>query len=63
MTAAIATVTATVNEPSVRVTAPLPELPNLGVCDCGRDLVCLLDSSTAVFCERCDLGIAPAGRR
>ncbi|MER7739993.1 hypothetical protein ABTX34_17035 [Streptomyces sp. NPDC096538] len=55
--------TATVAEPSVRVTAALPELPDLGVCDCGRDLVCLLDSSTAVFCECCDLGIAPALRR
>ncbi|MFI2434695.1 hypothetical protein [Streptomyces sp. NPDC018693] len=54
--------------PSVRVHVPYPEVPDLGACgDCGRDLVCLVDSLRAVFCEHCDLGISlagqPAGRR
>jgi hypothetical protein len=49
--------------PSLRITSPLPELPDLGTCgDCGLDLVCLTDSSDVVFCERCDLGISLAGR-
>lgn len=48
--------------PSVRITHSFPELPDLGVCDCGLDLVCLTDSSDVVFCERCDLGISLAGR-
>ncbi|MDQ1018850.1 hypothetical protein [Streptomyces afghaniensis] len=48
--------------PSLRITSPLPELPDLGTCDCGLDLVCLTDSSDVTFCERCDLGISLAGR-
>ncbi|MGY3199773.1 hypothetical protein [Streptomyces sp. TE5632] len=59
----VPTIAATVTVPAVRITQPLPELPALGVCDCGRELVCLTDSSDAVFCECCDLGISSAGRR
>ncbi|MEU1853938.1 hypothetical protein ABZ499_32945 [Streptomyces sp. NPDC019990] len=56
------TITATITEPAVRVTTPLPELPDLGTCgDCGLELVCLTDSDV-VFCERCDLGISPTRR-
>ncbi|MEU5498498.1 hypothetical protein [Streptomyces griseofuscus] len=46
----------TVSIPAIRITQPLPELPDLGMCDCGRELVCLIDGSGIVFCERCDLG-------
>lgn len=53
-----------ITEPAVRITQPLPQLPDLGACaDCGLDLVCLADSSAVVFCEHCDLGLSPAGRR
>ncbi|MER6367369.1 hypothetical protein ABT255_03135 [Streptomyces mirabilis] len=52
-----------VTEPAVRITQPLPELPDFGACgDCGLDLVCLTDSSDVVFCEHCDLGLPLAGR-
>ncbi|PWI16017.1 hypothetical protein DI272_18975 [Streptomyces sp. Act143] len=58
------TIAATVvNEPAVRVTRPLPELPDLGTCDCGLELVCLTDNSDVVFCEHCDLGLPLAGSR
>ncbi|MYR63891.1 hypothetical protein GTY54_49390 [Streptomyces sp. SID625] len=52
----------TLTEPAVRIARPMPELPDLGACDCGLDLVCLADSSGVVFCERCDLGLPLAGR-
>ncbi|MGJ3558946.1 hypothetical protein ACR6C2_08175 [Streptomyces sp. INA 01156] len=52
----VPTIAATVTVPAVRITQPLPELPALGLCDCGRELVCLTDNSRITFCERCDLG-------
>ncbi|MET8609757.1 hypothetical protein [Streptomyces misionensis] len=53
----IPTAIATGTVPAIRITEPLPELPHLGACDCGRELVCLNDGSGIVFCERCDLGV------
>lgn len=55
--AVLAVAITTVTVRASRSAEPRPELPELRWCDCGRELMRLVDDSGIVFCERCDLGL------